>query len=87
MEVFVETVTVRVFEVVFENGVFKPLQDPGLKEGQRGIMVRQESQDASPEDPVVYKLYLLEQIDAGLEDANAGRTWSVEEVRARFGLE
>jgi len=36
-------------------------------------------------DPV-YRAYVRREIEAGLRDSEAGRTVSVEEVRARFGL-
>ena len=79
--------TVRVVETIFENGVFRPVQDPGLKEGQHGVLVRQEWPEASPEDPVVYSLYVGEAIEAGLEDVKAGRVLSLDELRTRLGLE
>ncbi|MBT9163008.1 MAG: hypothetical protein DDT27_01576 [Dehalococcoidia bacterium] len=37
-------------------------------------------------DDVMYKIYVCQAIEAGLEDSKAGRTISVEEVRSRFGL-
>jgi predicted transcriptional regulator len=39
--------------------------------------------EESPDDAV---LKLRQAIEAGLRDSDAGRTVSVEEVRARFGL-
>jgi predicted DNA-binding antitoxin AbrB/MazE fold protein len=84
-EVIVETV--RIIEAIFEDGVFKPLQDPRLREGQHGILVRQEWPGASPEDPVAYSLYVGEAIEAGLEDVKAGRVVSLDELRARLELE
>lgn len=38
-------------------------------------------------DDLMYEIYVRQAIEAGLEDSKAGRTLSVEEVRARFGLE
>ncbi|MBT9144026.1 MAG: hypothetical protein DDT29_02440 [Dehalococcoidia bacterium] len=37
-------------------------------------------------DDVMYKIYVCQAIETGLEDSNAGRTINVEEVRSRFGL-
>ena len=38
-------------------------------------------------EDLMYRIYVREAIEAGLEDSNAGRTVSVAEVRARFGLD
>ena len=37
-------------------------------------------------DDLMYKIYVRQAIEAGLEDSEAGRTLNVEEVRSRFGL-
>ncbi len=37
-------------------------------------------------DDVMYRLYVRQKIEAGLEDIESGRTLSVSEVRKRFGL-
>lgn len=37
-------------------------------------------------DDLMYRIYVRQAIEAGLEDSEAGRVVSVEEVRARFGL-
>ena len=37
-------------------------------------------------DDLMHKIYMLRSIEAGLEDARAGKTTEVGEVRARFGL-
>jgi len=37
-------------------------------------------------DDIMYKIYVRQAIEAGLEDSKAGRTIGVEEVRSRFGL-
>jgi predicted transcriptional regulator len=46
--------------------------------------------DALPDDAtwddVMYRVYVRQCIDAGIEDANAGRVLDVQEVRRRFGL-
>jgi predicted transcriptional regulator len=48
-------------------------------------LVDQLPDDASWED-LIDRIYLRQAIEAGLEDAEAGRTVPVEEVRRRFGL-
>lgn len=37
-------------------------------------------------DDLMYKIYVRQAIEAGLEDSKAGRTVEVKEVRSRFGL-
>ncbi|TET24853.1 MAG: hypothetical protein E3J76_02305 [Candidatus Aminicenantes bacterium] len=37
-------------------------------------------------DELMYKIYVRQAIEAGLEDSDAGRTIDVKEVRAKFGL-
>lgn len=37
-------------------------------------------------DDVMYRVYVRQCIDAGIEDADAGRVIEVDEVRRRFGL-
>ncbi len=37
-------------------------------------------------DDLMYKIYVRQAIEAGLEDSEAGRTIDVREVRAKFGL-
>ena len=37
-------------------------------------------------DELMYKIYVRQTIEAGLEDSEAGRTIDVKEVRAKFGL-
>jgi predicted transcriptional regulator len=34
----------------------------------------------------MYKIYVQQAIEAGLKDSDAGRTMSVRDVRAKFGL-
>lgn len=38
-------------------------------------------------DELMYKIYVRQAIEAGLEDSEAERTLDVAEVRARFGLQ
>ena len=42
--------------------------------------------DDSTWDDVMYHVYVRQCIDAGVEDADAGRVIDVDEVRRRFGL-
>lgn len=42
--------------------------------------------DASWDD-LMYRIYVRQAVEAGLEDSEAGRTVDVKNVRARFGLE
>lgn len=46
--------------------------------------------DALPDDAtwddVMYRVYVRQCIEAGIEDADAGRVMDVEEVRRKFGL-
>ena len=37
-------------------------------------------------DDLMHEIYVREAIDRGLADSQAGRTKSVQEVRARYGL-
>lgn len=37
-------------------------------------------------DDLMYRIYVRQCIDAGIEDADAGRVVDVDEVRRRFGL-
>ena len=37
-------------------------------------------------DDLMYKIYVRQAIEAGIEDSEAGRTIDVKEVRAKFGL-
>ncbi len=48
-------------------------------------IVEQLPDDASWED-LIYRIYVREAIEAGLKDAQEGRTVPVAEVRRQFGL-
>ena len=37
-------------------------------------------------DDLMYRIYVRQAIEAGIEDSDAGRTMDVKEVRKRFGL-
>ena len=57
----------------------------GIKEQARD-MIANLPDDATWED-LQYQIYVRQSIDAGLRDADEGRTVSIEEARRRFGLE
>ena len=42
--------------------------------------------DGATWDDVMYRVYVRQCIEAGIEDADAGRIVDVDEVRRRFGL-
>ncbi|MEO6193376.1 MAG: hypothetical protein ABIS20_10220 [Thermoanaerobaculia bacterium] len=48
-------------------------------------LVEELPEDATWDD-LMYRIYVRQSIEAGLRDSEAGRTVSVDEVRARFGL-
>ena len=57
------------------------------------IDVKQEARDlleklpeAATWDDLMYKIYVRQAVEAGLEDSEAGRTIDVKDVRAKFGL-
>ena len=57
------------------------------------VSVKQEAQRILEElaedatwDDLMYKIYVRQAIESGLEDSNAERTLDIEQVRAKFGL-
>jgi hypothetical protein len=46
----------------------------------------EELPDGATWDDLMYKIYVRQAVEAGLRDSEAGRTHSVDEVRARFGV-
>lgn len=42
--------------------------------------------DSATWEDVMYRIYVRQAIDAGVQDSDAGRTVDVKEVRKRFGL-
>jgi hypothetical protein len=42
--------------------------------------------DTATWDDVMYRIYVRQAIEAGIEDSDQGRTVDVETVRKRFGL-
>lgn len=58
-----------------------------------GTTTRQEAKeliDKMPEkfswDDLMHEIYVIQAIEAGLEDSKAGRTKDVSEIRKKFGL-
>jgi len=37
-------------------------------------------------DDIMYKIYVRQSVEAGLEDSKTGKTIDVKEVRSKFGL-
>ncbi len=60
------------------------MQAVNVKEEARRL-VDELPQDATWED-LMYRIYVRQAIEAGLEDSEAGRIQDVKAVRARFGL-
>ncbi len=57
------------------------------------LSVKQEAQrlveslpDEATWEDLMYRIYVRQAIEAGLQDSRTGRTIDVEEVRAKFGL-
>jgi hypothetical protein len=48
-------------------------------------MIEELAEDATWDD-LMYRIYVRQAIESGLEDSDANRTLDVKEVRARFGL-
>lgn len=61
------------------------MEDFDIKRETRRI-VDELSQDATWDD-LMYKIYVHQTIQAGLDDSTAGRTVDVQEVRSRIGLQ
>lgn len=55
-----------------------------VKEEARRLL--EELPDDATWDDLMYKIYVRQAIEAGLQDSEAGRTIDVKEVRAKFGL-
>ncbi len=55
-----------------------------IKDGARRLI--DEMADDSTWDDLMSKIYVRQAIESGLADRQAGRTTSVETVRAEFGL-
>jgi hypothetical protein len=55
-----------------------------VKENARRLV--EELPEDATWDELMYKIYVRQSIETGLEDSNARRTFDVKEVRAKFGL-
>jgi predicted transcriptional regulator len=60
------------------------MQHTTVKQEARRL-VEQLPDDASWDD-LMYRIYVRQAIEAGLEDSEAGRTVDVQDVRTEFGL-
>ncbi len=72
--------TVRVFEAVYEDGVLKPVHDPGLQEHHR-FSVRVEE---LPEVPPAGDLAAWHRVYAGLSDQDVATVEEIALDRSRF---
>jgi hypothetical protein len=57
----------------------------GIKDEARKLV--EKMPDDSTWDDLMQEIYVRQAIEAGLADSQAGRTTSVERLRAEFGLE
>jgi hypothetical protein len=55
-----------------------------VKEQARQLV--EELPEGATWDDLMYKIYVRQAIEAGIDDSDAGRTEDVKTVRARFGL-
>ncbi len=55
-----------------------------MKEGLRRLA--DELPDDATWDVAMYEVYVLRKIERGLADMEAGRTYSMEEIKREFGL-
>ena len=60
------------------------MQVRNIKEEAQGLL--KDMPDDATWDDLMYKIYVRQTIEAGLEDSEAGRTRDVKEVRSKFGL-
>jgi predicted DNA-binding antitoxin AbrB/MazE fold protein len=75
--------TLRVFEAVFEDGVLKPLQDPGLSEHHRFSVQVQELSGRDPES----ELTAWHGVYDGLSDDEIAEVETIALDRSRFSRE
>jgi predicted DNA-binding antitoxin AbrB/MazE fold protein len=75
-----QAAAIRVFEAVYEDGVLKPLQDPGLPEHQRFSVQVQELGEMRAADDLAawYRVY------AGLSDEDIAEVEEIALDRSRF---
>ncbi len=60
------------------------MKNTSVKQEARRI-IEELAEDATWDD-LMYRIYVRQAIESGLEDSDAKRTLDVKEVRARFGL-
>ena len=60
------------------------MQDTDIKEDARRLV--EDLPAGATWDDLMYRIYVRQAVQAGLEDSDAGRTTDVSEVRAQFGL-
>jgi hypothetical protein len=60
------------------------MQTQSIKEQARRLL--DNLPDSATWDDVMYRIYVRQSIEAGIEDSDQGRTLDVKEVRKRFGL-
>jgi predicted transcriptional regulator len=60
------------------------MSNPDIK--QEALHLVETLPDGATWDDLMYRIYVRQAVDAGLADSEAGRVLSVEEVRAKFGL-
>ncbi|MCP5062271.1 MAG: hypothetical protein GY936_07405 [Ignavibacteriae bacterium] len=53
---------------------------------QKATQLVNELPDNANWDDLMYKIYVLQSIEAGLKDSKEGKTFTVEDVRTKFGL-
>jgi predicted DNA-binding antitoxin AbrB/MazE fold protein len=75
--------TVRVFEAVFEGGVLKPLQDPGLSEHHRFSVQVQELDGGGPQS----ELAAWHEVYEGLSEEEIASVETMAFDRSRFSRE
>lgn len=61
------------------------METKSFKEKARNLIER--LPDNSTWDDLMYEIYVRQAIESGLNDSEAGKVVSVEEVRAKFGLQ
>jgi hypothetical protein len=57
---------------------------PAVREGLRRLA--DELPEGATWEDVIYEVYVLLKIDRGIADMEAGRTYSMEEIKREFGL-
>ncbi len=61
------------------------METKSIKEKARNLIDK--LPDNSTWDDLMYEIYVRQAIESGLNDSEAGKVVSVEEVRAKFGLQ